>query len=171
MARLISARGFALYVVFALAACTANGNAETENSQGNSVASNTQSGLEETSLTIKSGDKVHNFTVEIARSKAEQNKGMMFRKEVADDRGMIFPYKIPQMLGFWMKNTLIPLDIIFIRQDGTIESIAANAEPLSLETESSGEPVALVLEIRGGLAAELGIKAGDTVSWEDSAAK
>ncbi len=172
MARLISARGFALYLAVALAACTANGNAEAETKQtGSTPASSSASGLEVASLTVQSGEKVHNFDVEVARSPQEQAKGLMFRKSLADDEGMIFPFPIPKFASFWMKNTVIPLDLIFVRTDGTIESIAANAEPLSLESRSSGEPVAMVLEIRGGLAEELGIKAGDTVKWKDSAAK
>jgi len=68
-------------------------------------------------------------------------------------------------VGFWMKNTLVPLDMIFIRADGTIVRIAAQTVPLSLESVGSGEPVAAVLEIAGGRAAELGIRAGDRVSW------
>ena len=90
---------------------------------------------------------------------------MMFRRSVAPDRGMIFPYSPPQIVGFWMKNTLIPLDMIFIRADGTIARIAANTVPHSLESVGVAEPVAAVLEIAGGRAAELAIKEGDTVSW------
>ena len=78
---------------------------------------------------------------------------------------MIFPYDPPIEVGFWMKNTLIPLDMIFIRPDGRIGRIARETEPLSLEPERSGEPVSAVLEIRGGRAAELGIKPGDLVEW------
>ena len=82
-----------------------------------------------------------------------------------DDRGMIFPYDPPREVAFWMKNTLIPLDMIFIRADGTIAGIAANTVPLSLEPVPSVEPVVAVLEIAGGRAAELGIKPGDRVEW------
>ena len=89
----------------------------------------------------------------------------MHRQSLAPDRGMIFPYDPPQPVGFWMKNTLIPLDMIFIRPDGTIANIAANTVPLSLEMVPSVEPVAAVLEIAGGRSAELGIKAGDKVDW------
>ena len=89
----------------------------------------------------------------------------MYRKSLGPAEGMIFPYDPPQDVGFWMKNTLIPLDMIFIRADGTIARIAANTVPHSLEPNVSGEPVAAVLEIRGGRAAELGIKPGDRVEW------
>ena len=89
----------------------------------------------------------------------------MHRESLAPNRGMIFPYDPPQPASFWMKNTLIPLDIIFIRADGSIARIAANTVPLSLELVPAGEPVSAVLEIPGGRAAELGIKPGDTVDW------
>ena len=78
---------------------------------------------------------------------------------------MIFPFEPPRPASFWMKNTLIPLDMIFIRADGTIANIEANAVPLSLEAENSDGPVKAVLEIAGGRSAELGIKAGDKVDW------
>ena len=88
----------------------------------------------------------------------------MFRKALEPDRGMIFPYDPPQEVAFWMKNTLIPLDIVFIRSDGTIARIA-NAEPMDITPLPSGEPVAVVLEIAGGRAKQLGIREGDVVSW------
>jgi uncharacterized membrane protein (UPF0127 family) len=78
---------------------------------------------------------------------------------------MIFPYEATQPVSFWMKNTLIPLDMIFIRPDGTIARIEANTVPLSLDPVASLEPVNAVLELAGGRAAELGIAAGDKVSW------
>ena len=117
-------------------------------------------------LTIRSASAVHRFTVEIADTPEQQARGMMFRRSLAEDRGMLFPYDPPQEVGFWMKNTLIPLDIIFIRADGTIARIAANTTPHSLDPVASGEPVASVLELRGGRAAELGIREGDQVSWQ-----
>ena len=88
----------------------------------------------------------------------------MFRRSLAPDRGMIVPYEPAQEVAFWMKNTLIPLDIIYIRSDGTIVRIV-NAEPMDLTPLPSGEPITAVLEIRGGRAAELGIKEGDIASW------
>jgi uncharacterized membrane protein (UPF0127 family) len=89
----------------------------------------------------------------------------MHRQSLAPDRGMIFPYDQPRPASFWMKNTLIPLDMIFVRSDGTIARIAAETVPLSLEPVPSLEPVAAVLEIAGGRAAELGIQPGDRVRW------
>ena len=96
----------------------------------------------------------------------EQAKGLMFRTELADNAGMIFPFPEPKVASFWMKNTVIPLDIIFIRANGTIESIAENAIPYSTAPVEAGEPVVSVLELRGGLTSELGISAGDKVVWQ-----
>ena len=115
-------------------------------------------------LTIRSKNGVHHFTVEVAATPEQQERGLMFRKSLAGDRGMIFPYDPPQDVSFWMENTLIPLDIIFIRADGTIVRIT-KAKALDETPLPAGEPIAVVLEIRGGRAAELGIKEGDVASW------
>jgi uncharacterized membrane protein (UPF0127 family) len=122
-------------------------------------------GLEQVPLTIQTRSGTRRFTVEVARTPREQATGLMNRESLAPDRGMLFPYAPAQNASFWMKNTLIPLDIIFIREDGTIARIAANTVPLSLEPIPSLEPVAAVLELAGGRAAELGIEPGDKVNW------
>lgn len=116
-------------------------------------------------LTIRSGGKLHRFDVEVVRTPEEQSKGLMFRKELPPDGGMLFPFDPPQVASFWMKNTVIPLDMIFIRPDGTIAHIAANTEPYSLQPVSSGQMNSAVLEIAGGRAAELGIAENDRVEW------
>jgi uncharacterized membrane protein (UPF0127 family) len=85
---------------------------------------------------------------------------------LAADEGMIFPFARPQVASFWMRNTLIPLDMIFIRADGTIARIAANTIPHNEESVTSGEPVVAVLEIKGGRSAELGLSEGDRVTWQ-----
>ncbi|GGB71016.1 hypothetical protein GCM10010833_27800 [Blastomonas aquatica] len=123
-------------------------------------------GLPLVPLTINSAGKRHAFTVEVARTAQEQAQGLMFRTELAPDAGMIFPFPTVKPASFWMKNTVISLDIIFVRADGSIESIAANTVPYSLDAVSSNEPVAAVLELAAGRAAELGIKPGDTVKWQ-----
>ncbi|MDQ3246588.1 MAG: DUF192 domain-containing protein [Pseudomonadota bacterium] len=128
-------------------------------------AERSPAGLEKVPLSVRSGERTHRFTVEVARAPQEQANGLMHRQSLAPDRGMIFPYDPPQPASFWMKNTLIPLDIIFVREDGTIANIAENTVPLSLEMVLAIEPVSLVLEIPGGRSAELGIKAGDKVEW------
>jgi uncharacterized membrane protein (UPF0127 family) len=122
-------------------------------------------GLEQVPLTITSSGTKHGFVVEVARSAEEQATGLMNRQTLAPDRGMVFPFDQPRVASFWMKNTLIPLDMIFIRADGSIANIEANTVPLSLQPVYSTEPVAAVLEIAGGRSAELGIKAGDRVEW------
>ena len=104
--------------------------------------------------------------MEVARTPEEQNYGLMNRGSLAPDRGMIFPYDPPIAVAFWMKNTLIPLDIIFIAPGGKILNIAANTTPLSLEQVPSAGPVEAVLELAGGRAAELGIEPGDQVEWQ-----
>ena len=122
-------------------------------------------GLDQIPLTIRSGARTHRFIVEVVRTPEEQATGMMHRQSLAPDRGMLFPYDPPHNASFWMKNTLIPLDMLFIRADGSIARIEANAVPLSLEQVVAGEPVAAVLELAGGRAAELGIAPGDKVEW------
>jgi len=122
-------------------------------------------GLMQVPLTIRSGGRTHRFVVEVARTPEQQATGMMNRQSVAPDRGMLFPYSPPQPVAFWMKNTLIPLDMIFIGEDGRISRIAENAVPMSLNVVPSVEPVVAVLELGGGRAAALGLKPGDRVEW------
>lgn len=116
-------------------------------------------------LTIETRSGARRFSVEVARTEQEQARGLMFRTALPDGGGMIFPMNPPRSTTFWMKNTPLPLDIIFIRADGTIARIAAETTPYSLDLIDSGEPVAAVLEIAGGKAAEAGIAAGDRVRW------
>ena len=124
-------------------------------------------GLDQVPLTITGPNgKAHKFTVEVARTPEEQAQGLMNRQSLAPDRGMIFPYEPAQPVAFWMKNTLIPLDMIFVAPGGRILRIEANTVPLSLEPVGSGDAVEAVLEIAGGRSAELGLAAGDQVSWK-----
>lgn len=116
-------------------------------------------------MTISSSGNEHRFIVEVAKTPEEQATGLMNRQSLAPDRGMIFPFEDVRVASFWMKNTLIPLDMIFIRPDGRIANIEANTVPLSLQPVYAIEPVSAVLELAGGRAAELGIKPGDTVKW------
>lgn len=103
------------------------------------------------------------FMVEIAATPAQQQRGLMFRKALAPDRGMLFTYAKPQPAAFWMKNTLIPLDILYIAANGRVLSIARNAQPHNLTPIPSGGPILGVLEIAGGRAAQLGVLPGDRV--------
>jgi uncharacterized protein len=146
-------------LVAALAACQPSASNAVE--LGNSPA-----GLEQVHLIIDSKGKSHRFTVEVARTPEEQAQGLMFRSVMDPDRGMIFPFETPRQASFWMKNTLIPLDMIFIRADGSIANIAVNTVPLSLQPVFSEGEVMAVLELAGGRSAELGIAPGDKVEWK-----
>ena len=114
-------------------------------------------------LTIVTRGGRHPFSVEVARNDIDRAQGLMYRRSLAPDRGMLFDFGRTEPLSMWMKNTYIPLDMIFIRPDGTIARVAENAEPLSTREISSGEPVSAVLEVAGGTAARLGIKSGDRI--------
>lgn len=116
-------------------------------------------------LQIATAAKTHNFKVEVASTPEEQSRGLMFRESLPPFGGMLFPMNPPRPASFWMKDTVIALDMIFIRKDGTIARIAAETVPYSLVPVESGEPVAAVLELSGGRAAQLGIREGDKVSW------
>jgi uncharacterized protein len=115
-------------------------------------------------INIASKGGTHSFLVEIADNDAERARGLMYRKDLPEGRGMLFDFKREQDVGFWMKNTYIPLDMIFIRADGTVRRIAANTEPLSERSVPGGGPVRYVLEVIGGTAGKLGIEPGDKVT-------
>ncbi len=115
-------------------------------------------------LDIISATGKHSFQVEVVDNDADRAKGLMYRKELPADRGMLFDFKREQDVSFWMQNTYIPLDMIFIRGDGRILRIQENAEPLSTRLIPSGGPVLGVLEVIGGTARKLGIKPGDQVA-------
>ncbi|MFG1299072.1 DUF192 domain-containing protein [Xanthobacter sp. V3C-3] len=115
-------------------------------------------------LEITSSTGVVTFEVEVARTDEQRTTGLMYRKSLGERAGMLFDFKVDQPVYMWMKNTYIPLDMLFIRADGSIARIAAMTTPLSTETISSGEPVRAVLEIAGGQARKLGIKPGDRVA-------
>jgi uncharacterized protein len=115
-------------------------------------------------LEIASKSGVHVFAVEMAVTDAERSRGLMFRKSLPAGHGMLFDFKQDQVVGMWMRNTYISLDMIFIRADGTIARIAPNTEPLSERVISSGVPVRAVLEVVAGTARRLGLAAGDRVA-------
>ena len=118
-------------------------------------------------LTIVAAGQTHKFNVEVARTDEEQKRGLMFRTSLPEGGGMIFPFEKPRIGSFWMENTLIPLDMIFIRADGSIDRIAENTIPESLEPVVSGGEVSAVLELAGGTAARLGIDETAKVVWKD----
>ena len=123
------------------------------------------SGLRVAVLTVTNGDRQHEFQVEVAATRLDQAKGLMFRTKLGSNEGMIFPRDNNAQASFWMKNTPLPLDIIFIGTDGWISNIAANTVPYSLESVSSVGIASAVLELNAGRAAELGIVSGNKVEW------
>ena len=137
----------------------------TESAPAPAASVHPVSGLAVIPLTVTSGDERIAFSVEVADTPEAQARGLMFRTELGDNEGMIFPYDGTRAQSFWMKNTPLPLDIIYIGPDRRISNIAAETEPYSLDPVYSVGPVLGVLELRGGRAAELGIEPGDLVEW------
>lgn len=115
------------------------------------------------SLTIKSGDKLHKFSIEIALTPRQQAQGLMFRRHLDGDAGMLFVYSRPAPISMWMKNTHIPLDMLFIGSDGKIAKIAERTVPMSETVIAPDGPVRGVLELNAGTASRLGLKPGDQV--------
>ena len=124
-----------------------------------------ESGLPVIPLTLTSGGQAIEISVEVARSRVEQAKGLMFRTEMGASEGMLFPFEEPREASFWMRNTVIPLDIIFVGTDCRILNIEADAVPYSEDKRRSDGVAIAVLELNGGRAAELGIAPGDKVDW------
>lgn len=114
-------------------------------------------------LTIRSGDKTHKFSVELALNSRQHAQGLMYRRSMAPGAGMLFVYRREEPTAMWMKNTFIPLDMLFISRDGTVRRIAERTVPMSETVISSGGPVVGVLELNAGTASRLGLKPGDKV--------
>ena len=120
--------------------------------------------LEPLQVTTASG--AHEFLVEIADDEAGRERGLMNRRFMPADRGMLFEFPQPGPVSFWMKNTYIPLDMLFISATGVVTNVVADAEPLSERAIPSGPPCAAVLEVNGGVAAAIGLKPGDRVKHQ-----
>ena len=114
-------------------------------------------------LTLISATGPHRFKVELAKTPAQMTQGLMFRTSLAPDAGMLFEYQQPTAATMWMRNTLIPLDMLFVDAQGRIVNIHERAVPQSLELIAAAEPVRAVIELNGGTAARLGIEPGDRV--------
>ena len=112
-------------------------------------------------LLVETGSSQYRFEVEVADDPIERAEGLMYRQSLADNAGMLFLYPKPQPVEFWMKNTPLSLDIVFVRPNGTIARIAANTTPMSEDLIPSGEPVLAVLEVKAGIMQQLGIVVGD----------
>lgn len=152
--------------VLALAACSPAKAPEAAGSGSYAEAPrHAVSGLPVIPLTVTHAGKKHRFKVEVAATGEQQEKGLMFRTEMGADEGMIFPMDPPRTASFWMKNTVIALDIIFIGADHRILNVAANAAPYDETPLFSAGKAAAVLELNGGRAAQLDIGKGDLVSW------
>ena len=119
--------------------------------------------FEKSSLVIVTGGREIKFDIEMADTEPRREHGLMFRKQMGAYEGMLFDFFREQPVAFWMKNTLIPLDMVFIAADGTVRHVHANATPMSTDSIPSEAAVRGVLEINGGTARLLGIKPGDKV--------
>ena len=149
-----------------LAACSPGaGDGATAAAPPAAPATHPESGLPIVPLAVSHDGKAHDFRVEVARTAEEQARGLMFRRTMGADEGMLFPFDPPRQASFWMKNTVIPLDIVFIGPDRRVLNISANAEPYSLDPRPSAGAVSAVLELNGGRAAQLGIAPGARVKW------
>ena len=114
-------------------------------------------------LAVKSGKQLHKFRIWLADTSSRKQQGLMFVRDLPADRGMLFVNDQPYIASMWMKNTYLPLDMLFIDAKGRVVHIAAQTKPHSLDTISSNEPVTMVLELRGGEAGKREIAVGDRV--------
>ena len=122
-----------------------------------------QAEMQRETLKFITATGTHSFAIEVANSMEEKSRGLMFRRNMADDAGMLFPYEPAQEITMWMKNTYISLDMVFIRADGIVHRIAPGTEPFSEAVIASNGDARAVLEIRSGIASKIGLKAGDRV--------
>ena len=155
MASMISGRRLSRRFLFAAAPALAVA--------GAALAQSPEITFKKSSLVVVAGGREIKFEVELALNDAERSRGLMYRDKLGPYDGMLFDFYQDAPVSFWMKNTLIPLDMLFIAGDGTIRHIHSNATPLSTESIPSQFPVRAVLEINGGSARLLGIKPGDKV--------
>ncbi|GAB4522038.1 MAG: DUF192 domain-containing protein [Roseibium sp.] len=138
---------------------------------GPAAADESQKGLPVEQLVVTSGDREHVFTVEVASTDRQRAMGLMFREEMDAEAGMLFLFDAEGERYFWMKNTPLPLDIIYIAASGSIVSIAADTVPFSTDAIPSGAPAKYVLELNAGTAAKRGIVPGDRVASPSIAAE
>lgn len=161
----IGKRALAALAAMGLAACSPDAGGEVaEVETAPSVATHPVSGLEIIPVTITTGESSHVIQAELAATPQDQARGLMFRNELGPDEGMIFPYPDVRPLSFWMRNTVIPLDLIFIDEANTVINIGKGV-PYSETSIASERPGIAVLELYEGRAEELGIEPGDTIEW------
>ena len=158
-----SALVWPILLALALTACKAQ---DTEPAAAASAAAvHPESGLRIITATITHAGKAHVFKAELAQRPQDQAKGLMFRTQLGPDEAMLFPFDPPKAASFWMRNTVIPLDLLFVAPDGRVTNVAAQAKPYDESKLQSAGVVKAVLEIPGGRAKELGLAAGDVVGW------
>lgn len=157
-------RGALAACTLVLAACSPQAAEQVPTPTSSAHSVHPQSGLEIIPVTIDTGERRHVIQAEVAATRMEQSRGLMFRTEMGPDEGMLFPYDPPEVLSFWMRNTVLPLDIIFIGPDHRIINIG-NGVPYSEASVRSDAPGIAVLELNRGRAEELGIGPGDLVEW------
>jgi uncharacterized membrane protein (UPF0127 family) len=136
-------------------------------SGGQKAGTTTSAPSSVTSVAIDTGGRKVLFRVEVAVTPEEHARGLMYRSQLADDAGMVFVFEEPSVQRFWMKNTLIPLDMIFIGKDRRIVGVVENAAPETETERMVGAPSQYVLEIGGGLSAKLGIHRGESVDLQN----
>jgi hypothetical protein len=157
----------AFMIAAAVSGCGSTPSAATPEPAAQAEAEPAIQTLRTVPLTIITNDgKRHSYTVEVARTSDEQAQGLMYRRAMPKDAGMIFPFPVPRPATFWMHNTYIPLDMVFLLKDGRIESILADVPPLNEAQRSSLGPVAAVLELNAGEAARIGATPGDLVEYD-----
>ena len=159
-----SALVWPILLALALTACKAQ-DAEPAAAASSDAAVHPTSGLRIIPVTITHAGKAHVFKAELAQSPQDQAKGLMFRTALGPDEAMLFPFDPPKAASFWMRNTVIPLDLVFVAPDGRVTNIAAQAQPYDESKLKSAGVVKAVLEILGGRAKELGVAPGDVVGW------
>lgn len=158
-------RAFFLTMTLLLAGCTPQATSET--GQPGPVP-DLDEHFELGDLTVVSDDgAAHEFRVYLATESAQQRRGLMFVRELPPDAGMLFVYEDEDIHSMWMKNTYIPLDMVFARADGTVSNVISDTVPQTLQSHSSTEPVRFVLELNAGTARRLGIGARSRLIWSD----
>ncbi len=161
MVSLVSRLGLVAMCAFAVPLVTAGAVAQTQQPAKQAIVTYRKS-----ALSIQTASGPQKFTVELALDDRQHEQGLMYRQAMAADAGMLFVYPQELTVRMWMKNTILPLDMVFIKADGTIGAIRERAVPQSLEIIPSGGPIKYVLELNGGTTARLGIKVGDKIDGE-----
>tara|TARA_B100000925_G_scaffold278402_1_gene247193 strand:- start:204 stop:698 length:495 start_codon:yes stop_codon:yes gene_type:complete len=152
-----------IFVLLMLTACKVAAEKDTNNIQS------LESNFEKTTLTIIAEDnKEHELFVYLASEPYQQRRGLMFIRDLPENTGMLFTYQRNNIHSMWMKNTYIPLDIIFVREDGSVSSIIHNTKPMSLRPLNSIEPIKYVLELNGGSAKNLNLGENSRFKWKEN---